>query len=124
MTLRTALVPAAICCCSTLWIASSAGQDAGQKLILLNVSNGQLPPDTGLDDKTKPEIVENIKSLGAKALKVAFAPGDSFGTRGGGNANWKRFTLFRFDAVNPAQAPVALELTVVHRRSTSYQTRA
>src|SRR5262249_41446214 len=58
-----------------------------------------------------------------KALKVAFAAGDSFGTVAGANKNWKRFALFRFDALNPAATPVKLELTVVHARSTSYQTR-
>jgi hypothetical protein len=93
-------------------------------MILLNVSKGQVPPDTGLDDKTTPQIVEDFKELGGKALKVAFAPGDSFGTRKGKATNWKRFALFRFDAFNPGQGPANLELTVVHARSTSHQTRA
>jgi hypothetical protein len=91
--------------------------------MLLNVSKGNLPTDTGLDDKTRPEIVDNVKEIGGKALKVAFAAGDSFGTVAGANKNWKRFSLFRFDALNPAATPVKLELTVVHARSTSYQTR-
>jgi hypothetical protein len=100
----------------------SPGQAPAQRAILLNVSNGQLPPDTGLEGKTKPEIVANTE-LGGKALKVAFAPGDSFGARAGGNQNWKRFALFRFDAVNPASAAVDLELTIIHARSTNYPTR-
>ena len=53
------------------------------KTVLLNVRGGQVPPDTGLENKTKPEIVDDVKELGGKALKVAFAPGDSFGTRAG-----------------------------------------
>src|SRR5262245_19203583 len=70
-----------------------------------------------------PEIVEDFKPLGGKALKVAFAPGDSFGARAGMNTNWKRFSLFRFDAHNPSENSVSLALTVVHSRSTNYQTR-
>ena len=74
-------------------------------------------------NKTKPEIVTNVPELGGKALKIPFAPGDSFGGRAGAHSNWKRFALFRFDAVNPSKNAVKLELTVVHARSTSYQTR-
>jgi hypothetical protein len=106
-----------------VWLASSAGEAPGAKAVLLNVSNGQLPPDTGLDDKTRPEIVDNFKPLGGKALKVAFAPGDSFGVRTGPAKNWKRFAFFRFDAWNASKGPAALELTVVHARSSSFQTR-
>lgn len=103
--------------------AALTAQDSGQKSVLLSVSAGQVPPDTGLDGKTKPEIVTDVKELGEKALKVAFAPGDSFGSRGGGDSNWKRFAFFRLDAVNPAAKTAELELVVVHRRSSSYQTR-
>jgi hypothetical protein len=100
---------------------SPAGEPA-QKAVLLNVSAGQVPSDTGQDDKTKPEIVD-VKELGGKALRVAFAPGDSFGGRAGANKNWKRFAFFRFDAFNRSAAVIALELSVVHGRSSSYQTR-
>ena len=102
---------------------AALGEPATARAILLNVGKGQVPSDTGQDDKTRPEIVEGVKELGGKALKVAFAPGDSFGGRVGGNKDWKRFTRFRFDAVNPDKAPVTLELTVIHGRSTSYPTR-
>jgi hypothetical protein len=101
----------------------SPGQAPADKTVLLNVGKGQLPPDTGQDDKTKPEIVEGVKELGGRALKVAFNRGDSFGARAGSTANWKRFARLRFDALNPSREPVALALTVVHARSTSYQTR-
>jgi len=97
-------------------------QDA-PKTVLLNVQAGQVPPDTGLEDKTRPEIVEGIKGLPGKALKVAFAPGDSIGSRPGLGQNWKKHAFLRFDAVNPGADPVALELTVIHARSSSYQTR-
>jgi len=105
-------------------LAPTHGQaPGGDKLVLLNVSKGQIPT-TGQDVKTMPVIVDDVKELGGKALKVAFAPHDSIeGKTGGPSANWKRFARFRFDAVNPQDGPVALELTVVHARSTSYQTR-
>jgi hypothetical protein len=95
----------------------------GSKMVLLNVTAGQVPADTGLEDKTKPEIVNDVKELGGKALKVAFAPGDSFGSRSGANQNWKKFSTFRFDAFNPGKDPVALELTVIHAKSNNFQTR-
>jgi hypothetical protein len=106
-----------------LGVSASLGQNAGGKTYLLNVGQGQLPPDTGQDDKTKPAIVTNVKELGGKALKVPFAPGDSFGARAGAVPNWKRFAFLRFGAFNPAAGPVALELTVAHARSAGYQTR-
>jgi hypothetical protein len=113
----------ALLACSILATAVALAQAPAPKAFLLHVSNGQLPNDTGQDDKTRPEIVDNYKELGGKALKVAFAPGDSFGINGGPVRNWKRHALLRFDAHNPAANPVALELTVIHGRSTSYQTR-
>ncbi len=102
---------------------SSPGQAPAPKGHLLNVGKGQVPNDTGLDDRTKPEIVDDFKELGGKALKVAYAPGDSVGMRTAAVKNWKRYAFFRLDAFNPAREPVDLELTVVHGRSTSYQTR-
>src|SRR6266404_1733346 len=117
------MLAAALGGCLTLALAASSGQDSAGKVILLNVSQGQLPGDTGLDDKTFPEIVANVSELGGKGLKIAFAAGDSFGSKTGTNKNWKRFALLRFDAVNTSKADVKLELVVVHARSTSYQTR-
>jgi hypothetical protein len=110
--------------CLALGLPSSPGQDATQKLILLNVSKGQLPSDTGMDDKTTPEIVANMPELGGKAMKIAFARGDSFGGKVGPSAkNWKRYAVLRFDAVNPSKETVSLELAVAHARSTSFHTR-
>lgn len=103
--------------------AITSGQVPDQKAILLNVAKDQVPSDTGMDDKTKPEIVTDVKEIPGKALKVAFAAGDSFGGRVGAHKNWKPFALFRFDAFNPATENVSLALTVVHARSTSFQTR-
>ncbi len=46
--------------CTLLAIDSSSGQAPPDRVILLNVSQGQLPADTGQDDKTHPEIVANF----------------------------------------------------------------
>ncbi len=107
----------------SLTTAFTAGQAPAPKALLLNVSQGQVPSDTGQDDKTHPEIVTNVPGLPGKALKVAFARGDSIGGKSGANPNWKRYALLRFDAVNPGTVPVKLELVVVHARSTGYPTR-
>ncbi len=112
---------AAAVCSSLPWLVMA--QAPTQKATLLNVSKGQVPGDTGMDDKTVPEIVADAKGelTGGKMLKIAFAAGDSFGSKTGANSNWKRFAFFRCDAL--AKEPVVLELTVVHARSSSYQTR-
>lgn len=111
------------CVVLVLSLSFTLAQTPAGKAILLNVSKNQLPSDTGMDDKTHPEIVNDFAELGGKALKIPFAPGDSFGGRVGAEKNWKRFALFRCDVFNPAKETVSLELTVVHARSTSHQTR-
>jgi hypothetical protein len=117
-------LPLVIIACLVL-TGTSRGQPADQKLMLLNVGKGQLPPDTGMDDKTKPEIVENFADLGGgRALKIPFAKGDSFGAKiGPSSKNWKRFAIFRFDAFNSGKEEVTLELAVAHARSTNFHTR-
>jgi len=105
-----------------LTLSSAGGQAPPQKELLVNVGQGQIPGDTGLDDKTVMEIVES-KELGGKALKVPFAAGDSFGIRPGAPKDWKPFVMVRFDAFNPSPNMVGLELVVMHARTTSYQTR-
>jgi hypothetical protein len=108
--------------CLALGLAPTAGQAPTQKAVLLNVAKGQLPSDTGMDDKTTPEIVDSAE-LGGKALKVPFAKGDSFGGKVGANKNWKRYAALRFDAYNPTKETINLELSVAHARSTSFHTR-
>lgn len=118
-------VPAlAALCCLAFSLADAPGQAPPPKLFLLQPSQGQLPTDTGMEDKTRSEIVENFKELGGiKALKVPFAPGDSVGIRPTNPKNWKQYTQFRCDVFNPTPNPVTLDLTVIHARSTNYQTR-
>jgi hypothetical protein len=103
--------------------ASSPGQAPVSKAYLLNVGKGQTFNDIGSDDKTKPELIEDFKELGGKAVKVAFFKGDSVGDRVAKIKNWKPFATFRVNIYNPGKDPVALELNVVHARSTNYQTR-
>jgi len=113
---------AAFLALSTLGVAMAVAQAPASRAVLLNVSGGQVPSDTGMDDKTTPEIVES-KDLGGKALKVAFAKGDSFGGQARAEKNWKKYAMFRFDAFNPSSGTVSLSLTVVHARSAGFQTR-
>jgi hypothetical protein len=58
--------------CVFLTFGMIHAQAPGQKAILLNVSKGQLPGDTGMDDKTFPEIVADVKQelTGGKMLKA------------------------------------------------------
>ncbi len=112
---------AALGCLAVGW--PSAGAEEGSKAVLLNVANEQLPNDIGSDDKTVPVIVDNIKEMPGKVLKVAFAKGDSFGVKGGSVTNWKRYANFRMDVFNPAKDTVTVELVVEHSRLTSHQTR-
>jgi len=120
---RPALAAALLGGCLALLTGPSSGQDAASKLVILNVGAGQLPPDTAQENKSKLEIATDVKDIGPKALKVAFSPGDAFGSRGGLNQNWKKYAALRFDAFNPGKDPVDLELNVSHARSTGYQTR-
>jgi hypothetical protein len=112
-----------LACCLVLWFASFSTEAATKKVFLLNVSGGQLPPDTGLEDQTKPAIVEDLKGWEGKALKVPFARGDSFGARAGSLTNWKAFRSLHLTAHNPSEAPVELALAVWHSRTVNFQTR-
>src|ERR1051326_6136487 len=98
--------------------------DETPKAILLNVSKDQLPNDIGSDDKTTPVIVDDFKDMPGKVLKVAYAKGDSFGVKGGGVKNCKRYATLRMDVFNPSKDTITLELNVEHARTTSFQTRA
>jgi hypothetical protein len=102
---------------------STPGQPTASKAYLLNVGSGQTFSDIGSDDKTRPELVEDFKELGGKALKVAFFKGDSVGDRAAKVKNWKPYTTLRITASNPGQDVVKLGLNIFHARSTNYNTR-
>lgn len=104
-------------------IACGAGANAwARKEALLNVSEGQLPTDTGSDGKTTFSIETN-KELGGPALKVIYADGDSVGDRIAKVKDWTQFTTLEFSAYNPSPQNVRLILTVKHKRTVSYPTR-
>ena len=100
----------------------AAGHAQGRREALLPVSEGRRPTDTGSDGLTK-FTLEKHDVLGAKVLKVVFAPGDSFGDRISRVADWKPFVTLEFEAFNPAKENVSLTLTVKHARTTGYPTR-
>jgi hypothetical protein len=104
-------------------VVPSAGEEPAQKVYLLNVSKGQNFTDTGLDDKTTPELVEDQKELGGKAVKIAFFAGDSAGDRTAKVKNWKPFKSLNFSIYNPSKDGVTLVLTILHSRSKNYDTR-
>ncbi|MGA2255480.1 MAG: hypothetical protein ABSG53_12515, partial [Thermoguttaceae bacterium] len=116
--------------CGLKWFATllvlaaawSAREAWARKDALLNVAGGQIPDDTGSDGATKMTIEDNAQ-LGSKALKVVFAPGDSFGVRSSKVRNWKLYVALEFELFNPEKGDVGLQFNVRHKRSTSYQTR-
>jgi len=110
-----------VCLCG-LALLPAVGDEPASKALLLNVSKGQIPNDTGLDDQTKISVVESPE-LGGKALKIPLAAEDSFGVRAVAVPNWKKFERFRFNAFNPDEQTVELELVVIHSKSTEYSTR-
>jgi hypothetical protein len=117
---RNLLVASA--CPFAVVLLGAAGGVLTAREALLPVSAGTLPTDTGSDGGTK-FAIEERPELGGKSLKVAFAPGDSFGDRAARIADWKRFIALEFEASNPASGEIRLTLVVRHRRTTGYQTR-
>lgn len=99
-----------------------AGQSGMRQAALLDVSQGQVPNDTGSDGATVLTIVDS-KDLGGKALKVVYASGDSFGDRVARIQDWRPFSSLQFDALNPGQGNVRLMLTVKHKQTTDLHTR-
>ena len=102
--------------------ASMPGQAPASRDYLLNLNKGQTFTDIGSDDKTKPELVEDFKELGDKALKVAFFKADSVGS-GAKVKNWKPFATLCVHIFNPGKDSVKLGLNIFHARSTNYSTR-
>ncbi len=93
-----------------------------RRAALLDVSQGQMPNDTGSDGQTTMSI-EECPELGGRALKVVYAAGDSFGDRQARVSNWREFITLEFEAYNPGDERVGVTLTVTHQRTTGYPTR-
>ena len=90
--------------------------------ILIDLDSGQLPNDTGLDNRTLLSITD-YERLGGKALKVIYAPSDSFGNNNVGETNWGAFETFDFEVYNPGRIALQLTFSLKHRDSVDYQTR-
>ena len=59
----------------TLWIASSPAGAPATKAVLLNVAAGQLPSDTGQDDKTFPEGAAVLDAVvGMRSVSPEWVP--------------------------------------------------
>jgi hypothetical protein len=102
---------------------ATLGQPPASRAYLLNVGKGQTFNEIGSDDKTRPEVVEDFKELGRRAIKVAFFKGDSVGDHIAKVKNWKPFATLRISAFNPGKDTVKLGLNIFHARSTNYSTR-
>ena len=100
---------------------SAVGQSAVTTTALISPTKGQIPNDTGSDGKTAMTIAKSTE-LGGDALKVVFAPGDSFGDRDSRVKNWKPYSRVKFTVQNPGEA-TTLEFNVNHKRTFNYQTR-
>jgi hypothetical protein len=99
--------------------AAKPGEATASRAYLFNVNQGQTFTEIGSDDKTKPELVENFKELGGKAMKVTFFKGDSVGDHVAKVKNWKPFTTLRVHIFNPSKEDVKLGLNIFHARSTN-----
>ena len=80
--------------------------------ILIDLDSGQLPNDTGLDNRTLLSITD-YERLGGKALKVIYAPSDSFGNNNVGETNWGAFETFDFEVYNPPAMRIHLFMIVI-----------
>jgi hypothetical protein len=108
--------------CIIVCCMAARSQAWEERVPLLQVSQGQKPNDTAMDNRTKLSLEESA-ALGGKALKVEYAVGDAFGTKGIGERNWKPFVAVEFSVLNPSREDVKLTFVVKHRRTTNYQTR-
>jgi hypothetical protein len=116
-------LPLVAAACLIVATASATGQAPAPKDYLLNASKSQSFTDVGSGDNTKPELVDDFEGLAGKAIKVAFAKGDSVGDRVAKVKNWKPFATLRLSAFNPGTDTVKLGLNILHARSTNYATR-
>ena len=91
------------------------------KAALLNFTASE-SPDSG-DDDTQTRIEPNSE-LGAAALKVVYGVGGHFGSRQSKVTDWTPYRTLEFPVFNPGTTDVPLILTVKHRQTRNYYTRA
>jgi hypothetical protein len=106
----------------TAFALTSPGQTPAPRAYLLKVEKDRAFTDIGSDDKTRPEVIDSTE-LGGKALKVAFAVGDSVGDRSAKVKNWKPFASLHAVMFNPGKEAVTLALNIFHARTRNYDTR-
>jgi hypothetical protein len=100
--------------------APAPAPGAGAKATLLGISKGAMPNDTNEDPKL---ALDDKAELGGVCLKVTFAKGSSFGMSRAGLKDWRGYANLKFAALNPANAPVTVELTIKHEGTKNFGTR-
>ncbi len=90
---------------------------------LLDVSQGQIPTDTGSGDGSTKMSIAKSSELGGDALEVRFAAGDSFGDKSSREKNWTPFSHLSFDVFNPAAEDVLIVFNVNHIKTKAFATR-
>ncbi len=92
---------------------------AGQRMVLLDIARGEMPPDA-LAKAALSE--EHPEKEGGVSLKVTF-PG-SFGTSNSRKKDWTGFRFVKFHAFNPQDKPVELYLMTRDKHTVDWNTRA
>lgn len=105
----------------------AAPQAAGQRtkpraMALLRVSQGQLPNDTG-GESTKYALDEKAE-LGGKCMRVEFGDAHSFGGNPPAVKAWSGYLALEFEVLNPGRQSQRMVLSIKHKRTISFQTRA
>lgn len=107
------LLPAAVC-----------SQPPVDSRPLLDVSAGQLPNDTALEDKSSLRTVPAPWNSTLNVLQVNLAPGDSFGaTRKLVVADWTPFRRLLLAAHNPSPNMIRLSFIIKHSQTRNVATR-
>ena len=93
---------------------------AGKRAVLWAFTKGEMPRDS---KNVKASIAEE-PLLGGVCLKAQFAKDSFFADWALRIKDWRPYTALKFTAVNPAKQPVSLALTLKHKGTTGYDTRA
>jgi len=116
--MRDVKLPLAMFCLFVCLVGSEAAE---RKVPLIEVSKGAIPDD--IPDGTKAAL-EDKPELGGTALKVTFGKDGWIAQMGPKPGDWTGFSALRFDTLNPSDQPLSLEMTVKHKGTTDYATRA
>lgn len=102
--------------------ASSSVAQPSPYISVLNLSQGELPNDTAMENATQLSIVD-FPPLGEATLRVDYAATDSFGLRNAGPNNWSLYSHFEFTVYNPSADEIDLSFVLRHGQSTDAQSR-